>query len=109
MLEKKLSENAMQLRDLEADAIYIIYKLAAECEKPVMLYSIVKDSSVMLHLAIKAFYSEKSPFPFMHIDTTWKFRKMIVFRDRKAAEHGIEMFVYTNEDGVWKGINPFWM
>jgi sulfate adenylyltransferase subunit 2 len=102
-----MSENAMHLRDLEAEAIYIIREVAAECEKPVMLYSIGKDSSVMLHLAMKAFYPEKPPFPFMHIDTTWKFREMISFRDRKAKEHGIEMIVYTNQDGVKKGINPF--
>jgi sulfate adenylyltransferase subunit 2 len=102
-----MSENAMHLRDLEAEAIYIIREVAAECEKPVMLYSIGKDSSVMLHLALKAFYPEKPPFPFMHIDTTWKFREMIEFRDRKAKELGIEMIVYTNQDGVKKGINPF--
>jgi sulfate adenylyltransferase subunit 2 len=102
-----MSENAMHLRDLEAEAIYIIREVAAECEKPVMLYSIGKDSSVMLHLAMKAFYPEKPPFPFMHIDTTWKFREMIEFRDRKAKELGIEMIVHTNQDGVKKGINPF--
>jgi sulfate adenylyltransferase subunit 2 len=102
-----MSENAMHLRDLEAEAIYIIREVAAECEKPVMLYSIGKDSSVMLHLALKAFYPEKPPFPFMHIDTTWKFREMIEFRDRKAKELGIEMIVHTNQDGVKKGINPF--
>lgn len=72
-----------------------------------MLYSIGKDSSVMLHLALKAFYPEKPPFPFLHIDTTWKFREMIEFRDRIAKENGIEMLVYTNEEGVKKGINPF--
>lgn len=95
------------LDQLEAEAIYIIREVAAECEKPVMLYSIGKDSSVMLHLAMKAFYPEKPPFPFMHIDTTWKFREMIEFRDRKASELGIEMLVYTNEEGVKQGINPF--
>jgi sulfate adenylyltransferase subunit 2 len=92
---------------LEAEAIYIMREVAAECEKPVMLYSIGKDSSVMLHLALKAFYPEKPPFPFMHIDTTWKFKEMIEFRDRKAKELGIEMIVYTNQEGVDKGINPF--
>ncbi len=92
---------------LEAEAIYIIREVAAECEKPVMLYSIGKDSSVMLHLAMKAFYPEKPPFPFLHIDTTWKFREMIAFRDRIAKEKGIEMLVYTNEEGVRQGINPF--
>lgn len=92
---------------LEAEAIYIIREVAAECEKPVMLYSIGKDSSVMLHLALKAFYPEKPPFPFLHVDTTWKFKEMIEFRDRKAKELGLEMLVYTNEDGVKQGINPF--
>ncbi|MEB3100924.1 sulfate adenylyltransferase subunit CysD [Ferviditalea candida] len=95
------------LDQLEAEAIYIIREVAAECEKPVMLYSIGKDSSVMLHLAMKAFYPEKPPFPFMHIDTTWKFREMIEFRDRRTKELGIEMIVHTNEEGVEQGINPF--
>lgn len=92
---------------LEAEAIYIIREVAAECEKPVMLYSIGKDSSVMLHLALKAFYPEKPPFPFLHVNTTWKFREMIEFRDRIAEKHGIEMLEYINKDGVAKGINPF--
>ncbi len=95
------------LDELEAEAIYIIREVAAECEKPVMLYSIGKDSSVMLHLAMKAFYPEKPPFPFLHIDTTWKFREMIEFRDRIAKENGIEMLVYTNQEGVDAGINLF--
>ncbi|MFD0676019.1 MULTISPECIES: sulfate adenylyltransferase subunit CysD [unclassified Paenibacillus] len=95
------------LDQLEAEAIYIIREVAAECENPVMLYSIGKDSSVMLHLALKAFYPEKPPFPFMHIDTTWKFKEMIEFRDRKAKEFGIEMIVHSNEEGVQQGINPF--
>ncbi len=95
------------LDQLEAEAIYIMREVAAECERPVMLYSIGKDSSVMLHLAIKAFYPEKPPFPFMHIDTTWKFREMIEFRDRVAEKYGIDMLVYTNEEGVRQGINPF--
>jgi sulfate adenylyltransferase subunit 2 len=95
------------LDKLEAEAIYIIREVAAECEKPVMLYSIGKDSSVMLHLAMKAFYPEKPPFPFMHIDTTWKFKEMTEFRDRKAKELGIEMFVHSNEEGIKQGINPF--
>ncbi|MCD8196309.1 MAG: sulfate adenylyltransferase subunit CysD [Lachnospiraceae bacterium] len=95
------------LDELEAEAIYIMREVAAECEKPVMLYSIGKDSSVMLHLALKAFYPEKPPFPFMHIDTTWKFKEMIAFRDRVAKEKGIEMIVYTNQEGVRQGINPF--
>ena len=95
------------LDQLEAEAIYIMREVAAECERPVMLYSIGKDSSVMLHLAMKAFYPEKPPFPFLHVDTTWKFKEMIDFRDRKAKELGIDMLVYTNQDGVAKGINPF--
>ncbi|MFR6495694.1 MAG: sulfate adenylyltransferase subunit CysD [Ruminococcus sp.] len=95
------------LDELEAEAIYIIREVAAECEKPVMLYSIGKDSSVMLHLAMKAFYPEKPPFPFLHIDTTWKFKDMIRFRDETAKKLGIEMLVYTNEEGVKQGINPF--
>ena len=99
--------NLSHLDALEAEAIYIMREVAAECEKPVMLYSIGKDSSVMLHLAMKAFYPEKPPFPFLHIDTTWKFHEMIEFRDRIAKENGIDMLVYTNEEGVKAGINPF--
>lgn len=95
------------LDELEAEAIYIIREVAAECEKPVMLYSIGKDSSVMLHLAMKAFYPEKPPFPFLHVNTTWKFHEMIEFRDRIAKEKGIEMLEYINEEGVKQGINPF--
>lgn len=95
------------LDELEAEAIYIIREVAAECEKPVMLYSIGKDSSVMLHLAMKAFYPEKPPFPFLHVNTTWKFHEMIEFRDRIAKEKGIEMLEYINLDGVKQGINPF--
>ena len=93
--------------DLEAESIYIIREVAAECEKPVMLYSIGKDSSVMLHLALKAFYPEKPPFPFLHVDTTWKFKEMIQFRDRIAKKLGIELLVYSNEEGIKQGINPF--
>ncbi len=95
------------LDELEAEAIYIIREVAAECEKPVMLYSIGKDSSVMLHLAMKAFYPEKPPFPFLHVNTTWKFKEMIEFRDKTAKDLGIEMLEYINEDGVKQGINPF--
>ena len=95
------------LDELEAEAIYIIREVAAECEKPVMLYSIGKDSSVMLHLAMKAFYPEKPPFPFLHVNTTWKFHEMIEFRDRIAKEKGIEMLEYINQDGVKQGIDPF--
>lgn len=100
-------ETMSHLDKLEAEAIYIMREVAAECEHPVMLYSIGKDSSVMLHLALKAFYPEKPPFPFLHIDTTWKFREMIEFRDRIAEKLGLEMLVYTNEEGVKQGINPF--
>ena len=99
--------NLSHLDELEAEAIYIIREVAAEFEKPVMLYSIGKDSSVMLHLAMKAFYPEKPPFPFLHVDTTWKFKEMIEFRDKMAKKLGIDLIVYTNEDGVKKGINPF--
>lgn len=95
------------LDKLEAEAIYIFREVAAECERSVMLYSIGKDSSVMLHLAIKAFYPEKPPFPFLHIDTGWKFREMIRFRDRRANELGIQMLVHRNEDAIAQGINPF--
>ena len=95
------------LDQLEAEAIYIMREVAAECEHPVMLYSIGKDSSVMLHLAMKAFYPEKPPFPFLHVDTTWKFKEMIEFRDRKAKELGIDMLVYTNPEGKAQDINPF--
>jgi sulfate adenylyltransferase subunit 2 len=95
------------LQKLEAEAIHIIREVAAESENPVMLYSIGKDSSVMLHLAIKAFYPEKIPFPLLHIDTTWKFKEMIQFRNRKAKELGLDLIVYTNEDAVRDGINPF--
>ena len=95
------------LEELEAEAIYIIREVAAECEKPVMLYSIGKDSSVMLHLALKAFYPEKPPFPFLHVDTKWKFHEMIEFREKMAQKYGLEMLVYSNEEGIRDGINPF--
>lgn len=95
------------LDELEAEAIYIIREVAAQCENPVMLYSIGKDSSVMLHLAMKAFYSAKPPFPFLHVNTTWKFKEMIEFRDNVAKKLGIEMLEYINQDGVDRGINPF--
>ncbi len=82
-------------------------EVAAECENPVMLYSIGKDSSVMLHLALKAFYPGKPPFPLLHVDTTWKFKDMIAFRDRRAREVGMELIVHVNEDGVRQGVTPF--
>lgn len=100
-------KNLSHLDALEAEAIYIIREVAAECEKPVMLYSIGKDSSVMLHLALKAFYPEKPPFPFMHVNTTWKFREMIAFRERAKEKYGIEIIEYINQEGVDEGINPF--
>jgi sulfate adenylyltransferase subunit 2 len=92
---------------LEAESIHIFREVAASFSKPVMLYSIGKDSSVMLHLAMKAFYPAKPPFPLMHIDTTWKFREMTEFRDRTVARLGLELLVHTNADGVAEGINPF--
>jgi sulfate adenylyltransferase subunit 2 len=95
------------LERLEAESIHIMREVVAECEKPVMLYSIGKDSSVMLHLAMKAFYPAKPPFPLMHVDTTWKFRDMIAFRNRMAKELGLELIVHINEDGVRQGIGPF--
>ncbi len=95
------------LDELEAEAIYIIREVAAQCENPVMLYSIGKDSSVMLYLAMKAFYPAKPPFPFLHVNTTWKFKEMIEFRDNVAKKLGIEMLEYINQDGVDRGINPF--
>ena len=102
-----MGEKLTHLDVLEAEAIFIMREVAAECEKPVMLYSIGKDSSVMLHLAMKAFYPEKPPFPFLHIDTTWKFHEMIRFRDETAKRYGIDMHVHINEEGVKQGINPF--
>ena len=95
------------LEKLEAEAIYNMREVAAQCEKPVMLYSIGKDSSVMLHIALKAFFPEKPPFPFLHINTTWKFHEMIEFRDKTAEKYGIEMLEYINEEGLQQGINPF--
>jgi sulfate adenylyltransferase subunit 2 len=104
---RKDTRHMTHLDELEAEAIYIFREVAAECSRPVMLYSIGKDSSVMLHLALKAFYPEKPPFPFLHIDTGWKFHEMIEFRDRRAHELGINMLVYRNEEAIAEGINPF--
>nr|WP_307910382.1 sulfate adenylyltransferase subunit CysD [Chromobacterium amazonense]MDQ4539827.1 sulfate adenylyltransferase subunit CysD [Chromobacterium amazonense] len=95
------------LQQLEAESIHIIREVAAEFENPVMLYSIGKDSAVMLHLAKKAFYPGKPPFPLMHVDTTWKFRDMIALRDKQAKENGWDLIVHVNQDGVEAGINPF--
>ena len=94
------------LEALEAESIYILREVVAECEKPVMLYSIGKDSSVMLHLAMKAFAPAKPSFPLLHVDTGWKFREMIEFRDQRAAELGLDLIVHTNQEGLEKGINP---
>jgi len=95
------------LQRLEAESIHIFREVVAECERPVMLYSIGKDSAVMLHLARKAFYPARPPFPFLHIDTTWKFRDMIAFRDQRARELGLDLIVHINRDGVARGIGPF--
>ena len=95
------------LKQLEAESIHIIREVVSEFEKPVMLYSIGKDSAVMLQLALKAFYPGKPPFPLLHIDTTWKFGEMIRFRDRLARELGLELLVYTNQQGVRDGVSPF--
>ncbi|KLK93398.1 hypothetical protein AA309_08680 [Microvirga vignae] len=95
------------LKRLEAESIYIIREVAAEFRNPVMLYSIGKDSGVMLHLAMKAFYPSKPPFPLLHVDTTWKFRDMITFRDNLAASLGLELIVHVNQEGIDRGINPF--
>jgi sulfate adenylyltransferase subunit 2 len=88
------------LQRLEAESIFIMREVAAECERPVMLYSIGKDSSVMLHLAIKAFYPAPPPFPILHVDTTWKFREMITFRDQIASDLGLKLLVHINQEGV---------
>ncbi len=95
------------LQRLEAEAIHIMREVVAEAENPVMLYSVGKDSSVMLHLAMKAFYPSKIPFPLMHIDTTWKFSEMIEFRDDIAKKYDLDLIVYTNPEGLEMGINPF--
>jgi sulfate adenylyltransferase subunit 2 len=95
------------LKQLEAESIHIIREVAAEFERPVMMYSIGKDSSVMLHLAMKAFHPGKLPFPLLHVDTTWKFRDMIRFRDETAKRLGLELIVHVNQEGVKAGMNPF--
>jgi sulfate adenylyltransferase subunit 2 len=101
------AESLPHLRRLEAEAIFIMREVVATFERPVMLYSIGKDSSVMLHLALKAFYPAPPPFPFLHIDTTWKFREMIRFRNETARKHGLDLRVHTNADGVARGVTPF--
>jgi len=95
------------LDQLEAESIHVLRETVAECERPVMLYSVGKDSAVMLHLALKAFHPARPPFPLLHVDTTWKFREMIAFRDATARRHGLELIVHVNEEGVRQGVNPF--
>jgi sulfate adenylyltransferase subunit 2 len=99
--------NLTHLKQLEAESIHIIREVAAEFDKPVMLYSIGKDSAVMMHLTMKAFYPGKPPFPLMHVDTTWKFREMIEFRDKRVKELGWDLIVHINQEGVDMGISPF--
>jgi sulfate adenylyltransferase subunit 2 len=101
------SQELTHLERLEAESIQIMREVVAECHAPVMLYSIGKDSSVLLHLALKAFYPSPPPFPFLHVDTTWKFRDMIAFRDETARRLSLELIVYTNPEGLRLGINPF--
>jgi len=101
------SYNITHLKQLEAESIHIIREVVAEFDNPVMLYSIGKDSSVLVHLALKAFYPASPPFPLLHVDTTWKFSDMIKFRDRFCRENNLKLIVHTNQDGVKKGINPF--
>jgi sulfate adenylyltransferase subunit 2 len=110
MIATKAARQAMaltHLQRLEAEAIHIFREVAATFSNPVMLYSIGKDSSVMLHLAMKAFYPAKPPFPFLHVDTGWKFKEMIAFRDRMATELGFDLLVHMNPEGVEQGIGPF--
>ena len=102
-----MSTNLTHLQQLEAESIHILREVVAEFDNPVMLYSICKDSAVMLHLARKAFYPAPPPFPLLHVDTTWKFREMIQFRDRMATECGMDLIVHVNEEGVRQGISPF--
>jgi sulfate adenylyltransferase subunit 2 len=107
LTQKTTMTTLTHLQRLEAESIHIMREVVAECEKPVMLYSIGKDSSVMLHLAKKAFYPAAPPFPLMHVDTTWKFRAMYEFRDRMAKEVGMDLIVHINQDGLDQGIGPF--
>jgi sulfate adenylyltransferase subunit 2 len=95
------------LQRLEAEAIHIMREVVAEAENPVMLYSIGKDSSTLLHLALKAFYPAKPPFPLLHVDTTWKFRDMYAFRQRRVQELGLDLIVHVNQEGIAAGVNPF--
>ncbi|GFO66507.1 sulfate adenylyltransferase subunit 2 [Geomonas limicola] len=102
-----MTSNLTHLQQLEAESIHIIREVVAEFDNPVMLYSIGKDSAVMLHLARKAFYPAPAPFPLLHVDTTWKFREMIQFRDRMVEESGFKLIVHVNEEGVARGVSPF--
>ena len=102
-----MTQSLTHLERLEAESIHILREAVAESERPVMLYSIGKDSGVMLHLARKAFYPSKPPFPLLHVDTTWKFREMYEFRDKMAAEMGVDLLVYQNPECIRLGINPF--
>src|SRR5436305_8747004 len=95
------------LQDLESESIQILREAVSECERPVMLYSVGKDSAVMLHLAVKAFYPSRPPFPLLHVDTTWKFQAMYDFRDKLVAELGVDLLVYQNPECLERGINPF--
>ena len=104
---RRVARPLSHLERLEAESIHIMREVVAECERPVILYSIGKDSSVMLHLALKAFYPARPPFPFLHVDTTWKFREMIAFRDATAKRLGLDLIVEINRDGVEAGVNPF--
>ena len=100
-------KSEVTISSLEAEAMHIFREVAAEARKPVFLYSVGKDSAVMLHLAMKAFYPAKPPFSFLHVDTTWKFREMIEFRDRRMADLGLELIVHTNPEGLANGVGPF--
>jgi sulfate adenylyltransferase subunit 2 len=107
MTQDLLARRLTHLRRLEAESIHILREVVAEAERPVMMYSIGKDSSVMLRLALKAFHPAPPPFPFLHVDTTWKFQDMYAFRDRMAAELGLDLIVHTNQEGLAQGIGPF--
>ena len=107
LIKDMTSYNLTHLKQLEAESIHIIREVVAEFDNPVMLYSIGKDSSVLVHLALKAFYPAPPPFPLLHIDTTWKFRDMIKFRDRFCKEHNLDLIVHSNQEGIKNNINPF--
>lgn len=102
-----MAQTLTHLQRLEAESVHILREVVAECEKPVMLYSIGKDSAVMLHLAQKAFYPASPPFPLLHVDTTWKFKAMYEFRDTMARQAGMELLVHINQDGLARGVGPF--